>query len=97
MNGIQAVGRTCDRYDLGNIRGKFDAFGWKTFEIDGHDMAQVLQALDNASEVKGAPSAIIARTVKGKGVSFAENTHAYHNNLLTKEQQEAARREIMAM
>lgn len=97
MNGIQAVGRTCDRYNLGNIRGKFDAFGWKTFEIDGHDMAQILQALDDASEVKGAPSAIIARTVKGKGVSFAENTPAYHNNLLTKEQQEAARREIMAM
>ena len=97
MNGIQAVGRTCDRYNLGNIRGKFDAFGWKTFEIDGHDMAQILQALDDASEVRGAPSAIIAGTVKGKGVSFAENTPAYHNNLLTKEQQEAARREILAM
>jgi len=97
MNGIQAVGKTCDRYDLGDIRGKFSAFGWKTFEIDGHDMAQVVRALDEASEVRGVPTAIIARTVKGKGVSFAENTHAYHNNLLTKEQQEQAVREILAM
>jgi transketolase len=97
MNGIQAVGRTCDRYDLGDIRGKFNAFGWKTFEIDGHDMAQIVKSLDDASAVKGVPSAIIARTVKGKGVSFAENTHLYHNNLLTKEQQEEARRMILAM
>jgi Transketolase len=56
-----------------------------------------VRALDEASEVKGVPTAIIARTVKGKGVSFAENTHAYHNNLLTKEQQEQAVREILAM
>ena len=96
MNGIQAVGRTCDRYDLGDIRGKFAAFGWKTFEIDGHDMGQIVRALDEASSVRGLPTAIIARTVKGKGVSFAENTHTYHNNLLTKEQQEQARREILA-
>ena len=97
MNGIQAVGKTCDRYDLGDIRGKFNAFGWKTFEIDGHDMGQIVKALDEASEVRGVPSAIIARTVKGKGVSFAENTAAYHNNLLTKELQEQARQEILAM
>lgn len=96
MNGIQAVGKTCDRYDLGDIRGKFAAFGWKTFEIDGHDMGQIVRALDEASSVRGLPTAIIARTVKGKGVSFAENTHAYHNNLLTKEQQEQARGEILA-
>ena len=97
MNGIQAVGKTCDRYDLGDIRGKFNAFGWKTFEIDGHDMGQIVKALDEASEVRSVPSAIIARTVKGKGVSFAENTAAYHNNLLTKELQEQARQEILAM
>jgi transketolase len=97
MNGIQAVGKTCDRYDLGDIRGKFAAFGWKTFEIDGHDMAQIVKALDDASKVRGVPTAIIARTVKGKGVSFAENTHTYHNNLLTKELQEQAVREILAM
>ena len=97
MNGIQAVGRTCDRYDLGNIRAKFDAFGWKTFEIDGHDMEQIAQALDEASKIQGLPTAIIAKTIKGKGVSFAENTHLYHNNLLTKETQEDARRDILAM
>ena len=47
--------------------------------------------------VRCVPTVIVARTVKGRGVSFAENTHAYHNNLLTKEQQEQARRDIRAM
>lgn len=97
MNGIQAVGRTRDRYDLGDIRGKFAAFGWKTFEIDGHNMEEIVKALDEATAVRCVPTVIVARTVKGRGVSFAENTHAYHNNLLTKEQQEQARRDIRAM
>ena len=50
-----------------------------------------------AAAVRGVPTVIVARTVKGKGVSFAENTHTYHNNLLTKDLQEQARREIRAM
>jgi len=97
MNGIQAQGTTRDRYEIQNIPGRFAAFGWKTFEIDGHDMADIVLALDAAANVKGCPSAIIARTVKGKGVSFAENTHAYHNNLLTAEDREKAIASIMAM
>jgi transketolase len=90
MNGIQAMGRTRDRYAIANIPGRLAAFGWKTFEIDGHDMPEIVSALDRASSVKGAPAAIVARTVKGKGVDFAENTHAYHNNLLTAEDRERA-------
>jgi len=48
-------------------------------EIDGHDIGQIIKALDEADEVKGKPVVIIANTVKGKGVSFAENVPAFHN------------------
>ena len=96
-NGIQAMGKTRDRYDIHNISGRFAAFGWKTFEIDGHDIADVVTALDAASVIKERPSVIIARTIKGKGVSFAENTHNYHNNLLTVEEREKAVASIMSM
>ncbi|MDR1979498.1 MAG: transketolase [Synergistaceae bacterium] len=97
MNGVQAMGRTSDRYSIANIPGRFAAFGWKTFEVDGHDVADIAGALDRASGVRGCPTAIVARTVKGKGVGFAENTHAYHNNLLTAEDREKAIASVMAM
>ena len=97
MNGIQAMGKTRDRYGIQNIAGRFAAFGWKTFEIDGHDMADIVTALDAASNVKGCPSVIVARTIKGKGVNFAENTHTYHNNLLTVEDRERAIASVMSM
>jgi transketolase len=96
MNGIQAMGKTRDRYAIGNIPGRFAAFGWKTFEIDGHDMAEIVDTLDRAAAVRGLPTAIVARTVKGKGVDFAENTHAYHNNLLNVEEREKAIASVMA-
>jgi len=93
-NKLQAVGPLKKRYDLGNIRGKFAIFGWKTFEINGHDMQEIVQALDSVDEIKGAPSVIIAHTIKGKGVSFAENNPAFHNASLTKEQIERAKADI---
>jgi len=94
-NKLQAVGFLKERYDLGDIRGKFAAFGWKTFEIDGHNMQEILHALDAVDEIKGAPSVIIAHTIKGKGVSFAENNAAFHNAPLTKEQLEKAKNDIL--
>ncbi len=98
MNGIQAVGKTCDRYDLGDIRGKFNAFGWKTFEIDGHDMGQIVKALDEASEVRGVPKRHHCPDGKGQGVCPSPRIPlTYHNNLLTKELQNKARQEILAM
>ena len=97
MNGVQAMGRTRDRYAISNIPGRFAAFGWKTFEIDGHDIADIAETLDKATNVRGCPTAIIARTVKGKGIPFAENTHTYHNNLLTAEDREKAIASVMAM
>ena len=89
-NMIQATGTVAEIFDSGDITAKFAAFGWETIEIDGHDIGQILAALDKADAVKGKPTAIIAKTIKGKGVSFAENTAAYHNGILTQEQYDDA-------
>lgn len=84
-NRLQANGRTKERFDTGDIMAKFLSFGWHVIEINGHDMREILSALDEAETVKGVPTAIIANTVKGKGVSFAENVLGYHNGMLTEE------------
>lgn len=84
-NRLQANGRTKERFDTGDIKAKFLSFGWHVIEINGHDMREILSALDEAETVKGVPTAIIANTVKGKGVSFAENVVGYHNGMLTEE------------
>ncbi len=89
-NRIQATGTIAERFEIGPLDVKWRAFGWNVIEIDGHDIAAVVEALDEADTVKGKPTVIIANTVKGKGVSFAENTAAFHNGSLTAEQYEIA-------
>lgn len=99
VNGICAQGRVADRYDVGDaeaIAGKFAAFGWNAVVVDGHDVAAIGDALDAADRVTDKPTAIAARTVKGKGVSFAEDTHLYHNRAMDPETREAALKEINA-
>lgn len=63
-------------------------------EIDGHNMAEILSALDEADTVKGRPTMIVANTVKGKGVSFAENVVGFHNGMLTEENYKQAIAEL---
>ena len=77
-NGLQIDGEVSKVMNVASIAEKFRAFGWHTIEIDGHDMGQIVQALDDAQDHKGQPTAIVAKTVKGKGVSFFENKAAYH-------------------
>ena len=77
-NGLQIDGEVEKVMNVGPIVDKFLAFGWGVMEIDGHNMAEVVAALDQAEQVKGKPVAIVARTVKGKGVSFFENKASYH-------------------
>lgn len=89
-NRLQATGAIRDRFDLNPIPAKWAAFGWQVLEIDGHDIAAVLRALDEADGIKGKPTVIIASTTKGKGISFAENNAAFHNGSLTAEQYVAA-------
>lgn len=84
-NKLQAMGPIVDRLDITPLPEKWAAFGWHVIEIDGHNMEEIVQALDAADTVKGQPTVIIAHTVKGKGVSFAENVVSCHNVLLTEE------------
>ncbi len=84
-NRLQAMGRVEDRFDLTPIPEKWEAFGWNVIVIDGHNMEEILTALDEADNVKGKPTVIVANTIKGKGLSFAENVVSYHNGTLTKE------------
>jgi transketolase len=93
-NRIQATGPTAEVLAIPSIERKWDAFGWSVSTVDGHDMGAVLSALEASRGVKGCPSLIVADTVKGKGVSFAENTAAFHNGIMSKEQYEQALAEL---
>jgi transketolase len=77
-NGVQNDGFVVDIMRQEPLDAKWRAFGWDVQQIDGHDQSAVLKALANARQVKGCPSVIIAKTIKGKGVSFMENTAAWH-------------------
>jgi transketolase len=80
FNGQQIDGPTNKVMGLGNIREKFDAFGWTTLEMDGNDMDDVVATLDKAKALtgKGKPIAIIMKTIMSKGVDFMENDHNWH-------------------
>ena len=75
---------------------KFEAFGFEVIKIDGHDFEQIAAALDKAKTVKGKPTAILCKTVKGKGVSFMENQVGWHGTAPNKEQYEQATAELQA-
>ncbi|HEY7205062.1 MAG TPA: transketolase, partial [Methylomirabilota bacterium] len=77
-NGIQLDGFVKKILDLEPVTGKLASFGWPVLEVNGHDIAQVDKALDQAEATKGAPTFIVAHTVKGKGVSFMENEPEWH-------------------
>jgi transketolase len=79
-NGQQIDGPTYKINDLGNIREKFDSFGWRTLEMNGNDMDEVVHTLEEAKSFvgKGKPIAIIMHTIMGKGVEFMENDHQWH-------------------
>jgi transketolase len=79
-NGQQIDGTTKSVLDLGNLHTKFDAFGWKTLEMNGNDMDEVIATLEKAKTMtgQGQPVAIMMHTVMGKGVDFMENDHHWH-------------------
>jgi len=89
-NGLQATGTIVERYDTNPLVDKWKAFGWYVTEMDGHDLQEIIATLDQVDKIAGKPKMIIARTVKGKGIPFAENNVAFHNGKLTQEQYEEA-------
>ena len=77
-NGLQIDGEVSKVMNVASISDKFRSFGWNVIEIDGHNISHIVRALDEAETLKGAPTAIVATTIKGKGVSFFENKASYH-------------------
>jgi transketolase len=77
-NGQQIDGWNCDVMSLDPFAAKWQSFGWKVIEVDGHSIPELITAFKEAPKVKGQPTVIIAHTIKGKGVSFMENNPDFH-------------------
>ncbi|HBT94714.1 MAG TPA: transketolase [Coriobacteriia bacterium] len=93
-NGLQIDGRLEDVVSLGSIADKFSSFGFTVFEVDGHDVAELKDAFNRAVEVQGTPVVIIAKTIKGKGVSFMENQAGWHGKAPSDELCDTALKEL---
>ena len=92
FNKWQATGRSCEITGLDPLSDKFAAFGWDSFDVDGHDMSQLIRCLKQPGT--GRPRAVIAHTVKGKGVSFMEDDNNWHYRIPTAREVEKARAEL---
>ncbi len=93
-NGLQIDGPVAKVMGVEPIADKWRAFGWDVQDIDGHDMAQIVAALDKAETVKGKPTAIVCRTVKGKGSKVFEGKVEFHGTTPSKEELEIALKEL---
>lgn len=93
-NGLQIDGFNKDVMNVEPIDKKFEAFGWNVLKIDGHDFEQIFDALDKSKKVKDKPTIIIAKTVKGKGISFMENQASWHGTAPNAEQAQKALSEL---
>jgi len=93
-NGYQIDGRVKDIMNVEPLTDKWRSFGWHTINIDGHNIAQILAAFDEARTVKDKPTIIIAKTIKGKGVSFMENVVDFHGRAPTQEEAKKALEEL---
>lgn len=95
-NKIQATGRTEDIFSIPHLDQKWRAFGWEVLTVDGHDVEKLIAVIDQAKTIKGKPTLIILDTIKGKGVSFAENTPTYHNGTFDEAKYTQAKAELEA-
>ena len=95
-NGLQIDGPVAEVIGPAPFEAKLEAFGFFVQTIDGHDFEQIEEALEKAKAVKGAPSAIVMNTIKGKGVSFMENQVKWHGSAPNDEQYAAAVAELTA-
>lgn len=93
-NQVQQDSWTREIKDLEPMKDKWIACGWHVYEVDGHNVKVVMDALDEAESVKGKPSIILAHTVKGKGVSFMENKAEWHGKAPNKKELEEALKEL---
>ena len=89
-NGVQATEVIEKVFPIPDLKDKWSAFGWHVIEIDGHNVKEILEALDESKQIKDKPTIIIAHTVKGKGFCFAEGRAKYHNAALSEEEYQQA-------
>jgi transketolase len=94
-NHLQTDGTTEEVMDTGDVRAKFEAFGWDAIEIDGHDMGAIVEALQRSRTLR-KPAAIVCQTKKGRGVSFMEDRFGFHGKPPSQEQEEEALEELEA-
>lgn len=93
-NKLQLDGWTRDVMNLDPLPAKWQAFGWKVIEVDGHSISKLIEAFKEAQKVKGQPTVIIAHTIKGKGVSFMENNNDFHGKAPNAIEMEIALKEL---
>lgn len=96
VNGLQIDGKTADVMPTEPLDQKLEAFGWHVIKVDGHNMEALEAAFAQAAQQKGQPTMLLAKTVKGKGVSFMENQAGWHGKAPNAEQYEQARQELVA-
>lgn len=95
-NHHQSSGSVEDIMPLHSLADKWKSFGWRVFEIDGHNIPEIYSRLNMAKNYEGRPTCIIAHTIKGKGVSFIEHNNAWHAKIPTTEEYEKAMQELKA-
>lgn len=96
VNGLQIDGFTREVMNIDPLAGKWRAFGWNAIDVDGHDIQELINAFEEAARFKGKPTVILARTVKGKGVSFMEHKAEWHGMAPSKDQLEIALKDLEA-
>lgn len=94
LNDLQIDGRCSEVMKIDPVARKWEAFGWHVFEIDGHNMEQIVNALDAAEKIRIKPSVILAKTIKGKGVSIFEDKVEYHGITPTIDELQIALKEL---
>ena len=97
VNGLQIDGKTSDVMPSEPLDKKYEAFGWHVIKIDGHNYDEIIAAFKEAETVKGKPTMILAKTVKGKGVSFMENNAGWHGKAPSDEEYDQAVSELNAI
>ena len=93
-NGLQIDGNITDVMNPEPIADKFIAFGWNVIVVDGHNHAQIKDAIEAAKTVKGKPTMVVCRCIKGKDVSFMENQYGWHGTAPNQEQRDQAIAEL---
>ena len=94
LNGVQLDGTCEEVMPMGDMAAKWKAFGYHTLEIDGHNIEAVCSAIEMAKTIKGKPTVIIAKTVKGKGISFMEGKNIWHGRAINDEEFKLAMKEL---